>query len=76
MYGCCETNIRRDEGDAVSDLEFWQEDEKWPCPLFGKREVTVWYWRDEDCAEPIGPFETKDEAVKDYENMTGRKVEA
>lgn len=29
----------------------------------------AWFWRDDDCDEPIGPFPTEVEAVADYEEL-------
>jgi len=29
----------------------------------------AWFWRDEDCEEPMGPFETRDEASADYREL-------
>ena len=30
-----------------------------------------WFWRDENCVEPIGPFGTREEAVFDYNQYGG-----
>lgn len=27
---------------------------------------TQWYWRDDACEEPMGPFDSRDQAVADY----------
>ncbi len=32
-----------------------------------------WFWYDESCAEPIGPFATEDEARKDYAEVLNER---
>lgn len=45
------------QGIRIGDVNFWREaraDGPWS-----------WYWRDEQCDEPMGPFETRAEALQD-----------
>jgi len=32
----------------------------------GRDQRFLWYWHDKDCEEPMGPFESRAEAVTDY----------
>jgi hypothetical protein len=32
-----------------------------------------WFWRDEDCDEPMGPFDNREEAVADHRDMRGAR---
>ena len=42
-----------------ADARFWSEESN------GGRSVT-WYWTDDACEEPMGPFESEADAVDDY----------
>ncbi len=42
-------------------------------PYFKPVEELRWYWRTENCDEPIGPFESLQEAEKDYQEWGDEK---
>jgi hypothetical protein len=42
---------------------------------FGVRSLR-WFWRDNDCDEDIGPFDSRMEAVRDYATIRGDKEAA
>jgi hypothetical protein len=55
------------------DCEVWQmNSRRRNLSIGGFDEVLQWYWRDRNCEEPIGPFDTEAEAIADYEKY-GRK---
>jgi len=37
-------------------------------------DVECWYWQDDECVEPIGPFDTEAEARADYHAIRDRKA--
>jgi hypothetical protein len=47
-----------------NELRFWKvTNEPYPDEI---RYVDGWYWHDADCAEPMGPFGTRAEAIADH----------
>lgn len=54
---------------VMTRREIW-----WQSPAIGQARYFMpgaWYWQDEDCEEPMGPFESRAEAVDDYREMRG-----
>ena len=48
----------------ASEPRFWKvQNEPYTDEV---RHVNGWYWRDEQCEEPMGPFTTRAEAESDY----------
>lgn len=33
--------------------------------------VTAWFWTDADCDEPMGPFESREDAEDDHDELRG-----
>lgn len=57
----------REEIEEMRDI-FFTMDWSYRNPHDGKPETEpMWWWKTENCEEPIGPFETREEAEKDYQ---------
>lgn len=53
---------------SYGDAEVWWESAAanswWRYHMPG-----AWFWQDDDCDEPMGPFESRAEAVDDYRSL-------
>lgn len=52
-------------------MRLWREDTQ----SYNNPNGDGWFWRDDWCDEDMGPFETRDEALGDYEECRSKPLE-
>lgn len=70
LAACAELRAEFEGKEREAEI-FFTMDWAFNNPHDGRRESNLmWFWRDENCEEPIGPFDTREEAIDDY-NLNG-----